>query len=152
MDALDRFATKVNVTDACHLWTGAINSKGYGTLKIRNTAGKWVSGLAHRFAYEQAFGHIPAGMVVDHECRIRSCVNPAHLRAATNKQNLENRESSSMRGVTWNKKHKAWQAKVKHNGVTHHAGQFATAGEASAAARALRMDLFTHNSADRLSA
>lgn len=38
---------------------------------------------AHRFAWILAHGPIPAGMYIDHICRVRSCVNPDHLRAVT---------------------------------------------------------------------
>lgn len=43
--------------------------------------------LAHRAAHTHAHGPIPVGMVVDHMCGTRSCVNPAHLRLLTNREN-----------------------------------------------------------------
>lgn len=70
------------VTD-CHLWTGRINRGGYGQLSLGGR-----TCLAHRLAYEQAHGPIPAELVVDHLCRTRHCVNPAHMEIVTQAENL----------------------------------------------------------------
>lgn len=74
--AEERFWAKVEKTDACWLWTGAKSPTGYGYFGA-NTR------LAHRFAYEILVGPIPEGYEVDHLCRVRNCVNPAHLEAVT---------------------------------------------------------------------
>ena len=58
----------------CWLWIGGLNNKGYGSF----TANK-VGGNAHRWAYMRYKGPIPTGLDLDHLCRTRSCVNPAHL-------------------------------------------------------------------------
>lgn len=39
--------------------------------------------MAHRVVYEHELGPIPAGLTLDHLCRVRSCVNPAHLEPVT---------------------------------------------------------------------
>lgn len=57
----------------CWLWTGAINSHGYGHLH----AGRLFR--VHRLAYELFVGEIPPGKWVLHKCDVRHCVNPAHL-------------------------------------------------------------------------
>jgi hypothetical protein len=44
--------------------------------------------LAHRFVYEQLGGLIPPGLQLDHRCRLRACVNPAHLEPVTARENL----------------------------------------------------------------
>ena len=78
----ERFWYRVNKTETCWLWLGKTN-QGYGRVTAK---GKYVG--AHRFAYELLVGQIPKDMVIDHLCRVRICVNPAHLRTVTNIQNV----------------------------------------------------------------
>lgn len=79
-----RFWTYVDVDpDGCWLWTGWLKSGGYGG---------WCAGglkfSAHRVAYEWTVGPIPEGLDLDHLCRVRNCVNPAHLEPVTRQENL----------------------------------------------------------------
>lgn len=69
--------------DGCWLWTADTNRGGYGLFHI---TGKRSIG-AHRFSYQLFVGPIPTGMHVDHLCRVRNCVNPAHLEPVTPKEN-----------------------------------------------------------------
>jgi hypothetical protein len=67
----------------CHLWTGEVNSDGYGVFDLGR-----VTLLAHRFAYQLAHGLIATGYFVDHDdpdrgCGVRLCVNVQHLRVMT---------------------------------------------------------------------
>ena len=80
---LDRFWAKVQKTDTCWLWTAAKHPKGYGNFWHAHTMVK-----AHRFSYELSHGPIPEGLQIDHLCRVRHCVNPAHLEAVTNQENI----------------------------------------------------------------
>ena len=80
--AVERFWPKVKKTETCWLWLGAKKTNGYG--RIRNGRDIYV----HRFAYELLVGTIPKGLTIDHLCRNRACVNPAHLEAITNKDNI----------------------------------------------------------------
>lgn len=57
---------------------------GYSTLFL-STKGNY---LSHRFIYQFYIGSIPEGFVIDHICRNRSCVNPMHLRAVTQRVNI----------------------------------------------------------------
>lgn len=68
--------------DNCILWSGATQRNGYGRRKVN---GKTV--LVHRHAYEVANGPIPAGLVVDHLCHVRPCINPDHLQLTTREDN-----------------------------------------------------------------
>ncbi len=60
----------------CHEWTKAKNGEGYGVFRV---ADKLV--LAHRFAFERAYGPVPFGHEVHHTCVNPPCCNPACLTA-----------------------------------------------------------------------
>lgn len=77
-----RFWSRVHKTDFCWVWTWHVTG-GYGRMTV---AGKQY--MAHRLSYEWAHGPIQDGLVIDHLCRNRSCVNPAHLEAVTNLVNI----------------------------------------------------------------
>ncbi|MGE5617839.1 MAG: HNH endonuclease [Sphingomonadaceae bacterium] len=79
-----RFAAKVQRSeDGCWIWTGCLNSRGYGLISVE---GRPV--LTHRWVYEFVNGPIPQGFYVHHTCGVRRCCNPEHLRLATHAQNM----------------------------------------------------------------
>jgi hypothetical protein len=80
----ERFWSKVHKTETCWLWTAGRIGAGYGTIRVGDRAM-----LAHRFAYEELVGTIPDGLELDHLCRVRHCVNPAHLEAVTGRVNSQ---------------------------------------------------------------
>ena len=77
----------------CWLWTGCRGSNGYGQFIV---AGRRKA-KAHRFAYELLIGPIPAGLDIDHLCRVRHCVNPSHLEPTTRSTNLRRGAQSALR-------------------------------------------------------
>ena len=69
--------------NGCIIWLGSTNGRGYGKLlgdsdKLR---------VAHAVSYEYFVGEIPDGLMLDHLCRNRLCVNAAHLEPVTNQEN-----------------------------------------------------------------
>ena len=68
----------------CWLWVGCKTHDGYPYWGTTNNK----SIYAHRFIYEQEVGLIPDGHTLDHTCRVRNCVNPAHMDPCTLRENI----------------------------------------------------------------
>ena len=67
----------------CWEWTGCLFTAGYGAILV---GGKKRS--AHRISYELRVGPIPEDKELDHLCRNRACINPAHLEPVTRRENV----------------------------------------------------------------
>lgn len=101
-DKLWRHVTaKISVEPSgCWFWTGSRFSNGYGYFQVQSKPRK--AALAHRWLYERIVGPIPDGMDLDHLCRVRHCVNPAHLEPVSRSENL--RRSPGLMGQAQRKK------------------------------------------------
>lgn len=91
----ERFWTKVEKTDDCWPWIGAIGDQGYGVV-IRGR--KWTG--AHRVAWEYSGRSLDPDLTLDHLCHTRDltcpggsscphrrCVNPDHLEQVSRVEN-----------------------------------------------------------------
>lgn len=91
----DRFLAKIRDSEGgCWEWTGHVKSNGYGQVRV---SGRKFN--AHRFAYEALRGPIPDGLVIDHLCRRRNCVNPDHLEPVTTRTNVLRGEGPAARNA-----------------------------------------------------
>lgn len=84
---MDLFWPKVefDTNGGCWLWSACVGTdNGYGFFGLH---GKGVH-PAHRVSYAHAHGATPE-LELDHKCRVRCCVNPAHLEPVTTLENIE---------------------------------------------------------------
>lgn len=87
---INRFWEKVQKTETCWLWKGAVNwtAGGYGKIPTSRKAGRRRFLSAHRVAWELQVGEIPHGFCVLHRCDTPLCVNPDHLFLGTQTDNV----------------------------------------------------------------
>ncbi|GAA1639160.1 hypothetical protein GCM10009700_27650 [Brevibacterium sanguinis] len=130
----------------CVVWVGALQSGkdgGYGYLKLGGASRR-----VHRLTYELHFGPIPDGMLVDHRCGVRSCINPDHLRLATPSQNaahltrMSAANTSGHRNVFWHGPSRTWQVLIGVNGHNKSFGMYADIEDAANVARQKRREIY----------
>ena len=88
---IDRFKKHIRVEEECLVLNGSHDQAGYGQFKFRGQKRR-----AHRWIYEAINGEMPEDVVIDHLCRNRACVRPAHLERVTVAEN--NRRGTMYRG------------------------------------------------------
>lgn len=77
----ERLGNYTEDENGCWNWNGVV-SKGYGLIKVHSQSTR-----VHRLMYEVFVGSIPEGLVIDHLCKNKQCVNPQHLEAVTSREN-----------------------------------------------------------------
>lgn len=142
----ERFVRNIDFSrgdDACWLWTAYANPAGYGQFNVAPGVNRY----SHRMAFSALCEEIKPPMVVDHDRHcIRRCLQPSHLRQATNAQNTQNRNGATtrsrlgVRGV-WRDKNR-FRAIVWKDGKHHCGGTYSTIEEAEAVASRMRDELF----------
>ena len=75
-------ASYVIEESGCWRWTKALTSSGYGHFHFRGAYYQ-----AHRLVYGLHRGLVPDGLIIDHLCRNRACVNPTHMEPVTHREN-----------------------------------------------------------------
>lgn len=80
------FWRRVNISDGCWNWCGRISNSGYGQFSWLSHVGR-LNGYSHRISWELLRERIPDGLTIDHLCRNKHCVNPAHLEPVTGRVN-----------------------------------------------------------------
>lgn len=90
----ERFWHFTTKTTGCWTWNSSHVSSGYGVLSYKGRQLR-----AHRVAYELLVGPIPDTLVLDHLCKNRGCVNPAHLEVVTLGENTLRGDGPSGRNL-----------------------------------------------------
>lgn len=85
---------RVDPETDCWLWTGPTSGDGRGGGYPRMSLdGRTVA--VHRVMAVHEFGFLHPGRHVDHTCRTRLCVNPAHLEPVTHLENCRRRDAAA---------------------------------------------------------
>ena len=93
-------AARLNILDnGCWDWTGSLDTKGYAMIANPDNTARAMRG--HRYGYIQISGAIDEDLVLDHlchtnadhcdlrgDCPHRRCMNPDHVEAVTQGENL----------------------------------------------------------------
>lgn len=75
--------SRILIDDGCWTWGGWHSPEGYGFMRSQGR-----DQPAHRVVYEFLREPIPDGLILDHLCRNRGCVNPWHLESVTTAVNI----------------------------------------------------------------
>lgn len=86
---------RVDKKTGCHLWLGALTDKGYAI--VGNRSGNF---RVTRLTFLRDKGELNPGEYPDHICRIRACINSAHLERVSNAENTRRGDKTKL---TWAK-------------------------------------------------
>lgn len=89
----------IDTETGCWEWLGTLDG-GYGRMGLKR---RTIS--AHRWAYEHWREPIPDGLIMDHICKNRRCVNPWHLRVVSYWENSVRYADSSVSAINNRKTH-----------------------------------------------
>ncbi len=128
----------------CLLWVGAIDSRGYGHIKVNGRIER-----AHRLALILGGQSVAPRAEVLHKCDNKVCVRVDHLILGTRQDNMDDmakkkRGRRSKRGLPFGvkpTKYGRFQAQIKFHGRQLSLGNFDTAAQASAAAVRAKKEL-----------
>ncbi len=109
-DLAERFVAYTDRSGGCWLWTANVDRDGYAKMSFRG-----VTSLAHRVSYEHHVGPVPDGHELDHKCRVRRCINPAHLEPVPHVVNIH-RGSQTWQGTRCARGHELTPENVRRHG------------------------------------
>lgn len=112
-----RLVAKFTVDEGCWLWRRPISNNGYAYIKWDGR-----DQPAHRVIYELLVGPIPDGLVIDHLCRVRHCLNPGHMEPVTGAENTRRGRSGQLqaerthcpRGHPYNEENTYYERSQRH--------------------------------------
>ncbi len=96
-----RFWKRVRVTDGCWEWTGCLDSRGYGQVRLKD---KYLIASRVAWALTRSGGMPDKRSLVCHKCDVPRCVNPDHLFLGTQKDNMADcaeKNRISRLGTAW---------------------------------------------------
>lgn len=111
----DRFLAKIELVpfSTCWWWVGGVNSNGYGQIRVGNKMDS-----AHRVSFELYNEKTPVGLNILHGCDNPLCVNPAHLRAGTQQENIMDMVLRRRRKTKLNEKQVLEIRRLSHSGLS----------------------------------
>lgn len=120
-DELNFFWSQIQMgkSNECWIWIGYKNSENYGVIKING-----LDYRANRVSWTIQNGKIPDGKLICHTCDNPPCCNPNHLKAETQKWNMQDRESKGRSNRATCERH--WNAKMTRDKVISIREKYAT--------------------------